>query len=65
MKRHFLPLRALILALFLVHLILFFDPVVPNVFHYVLLPNCAASVDPASAVVDDCPFEITFITSSK
>ena len=65
MKRHFLPLRALKLAFFLGYVVLFFDAVIANVFHYVLLPNCAASVDPASAVVDDCPFEITFITSSK
>ena len=65
MKRHFLPLRRFVLALFLGHIIFFFDLVIANVFHYVLLPNCAASVEPSSAVVDDCPFEITFMTSSK
>src|SRR5436305_330740 len=66
-KRHFLALRrAFVLALLFFALVfLFLDAVVANVFHHGLLPNCAASVEPASAVVDDCPFEITFITSSK
>ena|GEM_PF-957122 len=65
MKRNLFPLRALVLALLLGHITLVFDLVVANIVHYVLPPNCAASVEPASAVVDDCPFEITFITSSK
>ena len=58
-----------VLALVVLALFLFVPRrVIANVFHFSLrqcVPNCAASVEFASAVVDDCPCETTFITSSK
>ena len=74
MKRHFLfgscrfELGSA-LAIFIVRAALsafFVDRVRPNVFHLASVhQNCAASVEPSSAIVEDSPLLITFATSSK
>jgi len=58
------PLRALVVRD--VPLVVVFSQVRANFFHDISSDqNCAASVDPSSAVVDDSPLLITFATSSK